>query len=47
MIYGYVHKQRDLDDGLASWALAYADQMERDYAAFSKYLQGEDGDLDD
>ncbi|MGN1406872.1 DUF2252 domain-containing protein [Lactobacillus sp.] len=44
MIYGYVHKQKDLDTGLAQWATAYADQMEKDYQAFGKYLLGDDDD---
>ena len=42
MIYGYVHKQKELDTGLAHWAVKYADQMEADYARFAKYLQGEE-----
>jgi hypothetical protein len=42
MIYGYVHKQKELDTGLAHWAVKYADQMEADYACFAKYLQGEE-----
>ncbi|MBT8866143.1 DUF2252 domain-containing protein [Lactobacillus delbrueckii subsp. bulgaricus] len=41
MIYGYVHKQKELDTGLAHWAVKYADQMEADYTCFAKYLQGE------
>ena len=39
--YGYVHKQKELDTGLAHWAVKYADQMEADYTCFAKYLQGE------
>ena len=44
MIYGYVHKQKELDAGLAQWATAYADQMEKDFQAFGKYLLGDDDD---
>ncbi|WP_201331585.1 DUF2252 family protein, partial [Lactobacillus nasalidis] len=44
MIYGYVHKQKELDQALGQWAVKYADQMEADYARFASYLQGEEED---
>lgn len=39
MIAGYAGKSERLDDGLVAYALAYADQVDRDFAAFKKAIR--------
>lgn len=39
MVAGYVGKSERLDDGMESYALAYADQVERDFASFKKAIR--------
>jgi hypothetical protein len=39
MIAGYVGKSERLDDVLALYARAYADQVERDFLAFQKAIR--------
>lgn len=38
-ITGYLHKQKQLDEGMASWAMQYAKQVDTDYQEFLKYLE--------
>ncbi|HLP27197.1 MAG TPA: DUF2252 domain-containing protein [Candidatus Didemnitutus sp.] len=38
-IAGYVGMSERLDDGMVGYALAYADQVERDYASFKKAIR--------
>jgi hypothetical protein len=39
MIAGYLGKNDRVDDALALYAKAYADQVERDFAAFKKAIR--------
>lgn len=41
MIYGYTHKQKNFDTGMAKWATDYANQVQNDYVSFNNYLRGE------
>ncbi len=38
-IAGYVGKSERLDDGMVNYAIAYADQVERDFASFKKAIR--------
>lgn len=39
MIRGYLKGQKDLDEGLADWALKYSSQVAADYQEFAAYLK--------
>ena len=37
-IAGYLRKQKQLDEGLANWAIKYSEQVDQDYQRFLAYL---------
>ena len=39
MLRGYLRHQKSLDQGLADWALHYADQVDQDYQVFKKHIE--------
>lgn len=42
MIAGYLAASKKFPSAFSQWAQAYAEQVDQDYAAFARYLQGEE-----